>query len=154
MKCKRIPPVGWIDIQMSRERKSEPHQRTGLICCNFVFTRGAWIHEVPEDPAMINAGHESALSVRTFTHGWDIYLPDEVQVWHLDYQNYPGGRRHRVWESKTAEWSRRGTDEMIRRIHILFYGRGDPATLGRYGLGSEREVREWGEAIGLDLADE
>ncbi len=149
--CTRIPPVGWLDIQMSAARKSEPHQTTALICCNFVFTRGSWIREVPEDPAMINAGHEAALSVRTFTNGYDIYLPDEIQIWHLDYSNYRGGHRRRVWEAKSEGWQSEHTDRMIRRIHNLFYGRGDPRALGRYGLGSERTVADWAAAAGVDL---
>ncbi len=151
MMCRRIPPVGWLDIQMSPERKSEPHQTTAFVCCNFVFTHGGWIREVPEDPAMINAAHESALSLRTFTHGYDMYLPDEIQVWHLDYSNYRGGHRHRVWEAKSQLWQSEHTDRMIRRIHNLFDGRGDPRELGRYGLGSQRSVVHWAEAAGLDL---
>lgn len=151
MKCERVMPAGWIDIQMARERKSERHQQTGLVCCNFVFTHGAWIREVPEDPAMINAGHESALSARTFTHGYDIYLPDEIQVWHLDYDNYPSGR-NKVWEAKSDAWQAEGTQNMLRRLDVLFYGRGDQSLLGRYVLGTERTVGEWAEAIGLDLS--
>ena len=120
------------------------HQTTGLICCNFVFTHGAWIREVPEDPAMINAGHEAALSARTFTHGYDLYLPDEIQVWHLDYDNYPDGERHKVWEAKSSRWQTERTEEMIRRNRIIFYGQGDPRTLGRYGLGEVRSVAAWG----------
>ncbi len=150
MRCERLPPVGWIDIQMSPERKSEPHQTTALVCCNFVFTHGRWIREVPEDPGMINAGHESALSVRTYTHGWDIYLPDELQVWHLDYANYPGGHRRKVWEAKSQEWQSAHTDQMIERLRALFYG-GDPSILGRYRLGTERTVAEWAKLAGLDL---
>jgi hypothetical protein len=153
MKCERLMPAGWIDIQMSRERKSEPHQKTGLVCCNFVFTHGRWIREVPEDPAMINAGHESALSVRTFTHGYDMYLPDEIQVWHLDYSNYPDGKRNKVWEAKSDSWQTEGTTNMLRRLHVLFYGRGDASILGRYRLGTERTVAEWAQTIGLDLSD-
>ena len=151
MKCKLIPPVGWIDIQISNERKSERHQETALVCCNFVFTHGRWITEVPEDPAMINAGHESALSVRTYTHGYDIYLPDELQVWHLDYSNYPDGNRHKVWEVKTDRWQTEHTDGMIRRLHALFYGKEDARILGRYGLGKERTVAEWADLAGLKL---
>ncbi len=119
MRCERLLPAGWIDIQMSEQRKTQPHERTGLICCNFVFTRGAWVREVPEDPAMINAGHEAALSVRTFTHGCDIYLPDEIQIWHLDYDNYPEGQRHRVWEAKSDSWQAEGSRNMLRRLHAL-----------------------------------
>ena len=40
MKCEQIPPVGWIDIQMSDKRKTKAHESTALICCNFVFTHG------------------------------------------------------------------------------------------------------------------
>ncbi len=153
MKCARIQPAGWVDIQMSNERKSTKHQTTGLVCCNFVFTHGAWIREVPEDPAMINAGHESALSVRTFTHGYDIYLPDEIQIWHLDYNNYPNGERNKVWEAKSDSWQSEGTEIMLRRLQALFYNRGDRASLGRYGLGRSRTVADWAEITGLDLSD-
>jgi len=101
---------------------------------------------------MISAGHESALSLRTFTHGYDIYLPDEIQVWHLDYANYRGGR-HKFWEAKDPRWNSERTDRMVRRIHNLFYGRGGPRELGRYGLGNERTVLQWAQAVGVDLGD-
>jgi len=151
IKCDVIRPAGWLDIQMSRERKSRPHQQTPFICCNFVFTHGAWILEVPEDPAMINAGHEGPLSLRTYTHGYDMYLPDEIQVWHLDYANYPDGHRRRVWETKSSGWQAERTQLMIRRLHALVYGRGDASALGRYGAGNERSVAEWAKFAGLDL---
>ncbi|MFK7829423.1 MAG: GlcNAc-transferase family protein [Congregibacter sp.] len=152
MRCELIPPVGWIDIQISSERKSEQHQKTPLVCCNFLFTHGRWIREVPEDPAMINASHESALALRTYTHGYDIYLPDSIQVWHLDYANYPDGKRHKVWDSKSHRWQEDNTGEMIRRLHTLMFGKGDPASLGRYQLGKERTVEDWAREAGLKLA--
>ena len=151
MRCELIPPVGWIDIQMSVERKSEAHQKTPLVCCNFVFTHGRWIREVPEDPAMINAGHEAALSLRTYTHGYDIYLPDDIQIWHLDYDCYPNGKRHKVWEAKTDKWQEENTTIMIERMHILFFGKGNPEKLGRYQLGTSRTADEWAHEAGLEL---
>ena len=151
MTCGVIRPAGWLDIQMSRERKVERHQKTPFICCNFVFTHGAWIRDVPEDPAMINAGHEGPLSARTFTHGYDMYLPDSIQVWHLDYANYPDGQRHKVWEAKSSRWQAERTESMIRRLQILLYGWGDPRDLGRYGLGDQRSLAQWADASGLDL---
>lgn len=151
MRCELIPPVGWIDIQMSTKRKTQEHEKTALVCCNFVFTHGRWIREVPEDPAMINAAHESALSLRTFTHGYDIYLPDELQIWHLDYGNYPNGNRHKVWDAKTDKWQQDNTEGMIRRLHALFFGKEDPRILGRYTIGTERSVEEWAQEAGLKL---
>jgi hypothetical protein len=151
MKCELIRPEGWLDIQMSTERKSKRHQKTPYTCCNFVFTHGAWIREVPEDPAMINAGHEGPLSIRTYTHGYDIYLPDEIQVWHLDYDNYPNGYRHKVWETKSGGWQKERTDLMVSRLQTLIFGQGDIRSLGRYGPGAERSIAEWGQVAGLDL---
>ena len=151
MRCEIIRPDGWLDIQMSDERKSQRHQTTPYTCCNFVFTHGRWIVEVPEDPAMINAGHEGPLSLRTYTHGYDIYLPDEIQVWHLDYDNYPNGYRHKVWETKSNRWQSERTDLMVSRLQTLVYGKGDLGNLGRYGPGNQRSIAEWGEAAGLDL---
>lgn len=151
MRCEVLRPEGWLDLQMSDERKSQRHQKTPYTCCNFVFTHGDWIREVPEDPAMINAGHEGPLSVRTFTHGYDMYLPDEIQVWHLDYKNYPNGYRHQVWEVKSGEWQNERSNLMITRMQALMYGKGDPSILGRYGLGKERTVAAWAAEAGLDL---
>ncbi len=151
MTCRVIPPAGWIDIQMSTERKTEQHQQTALVCCNFAFTHGRWIREVPEDPAMINASHEAPLSARSYTHGYDLYLPDELQVWHLDYNNYPDGIRHKVWDVKTDHWQSQHTEDMVRRLQAMLFGKGDPAILGRYQLGTERSLDEWAELAGLKL---
>jgi hypothetical protein len=151
LSCSIVRPDGWLDIQMSDERKTQRHQTTAFTCCNFVFTHGAWILAVPEDPAMINAGHEGPLALRTYTHGYDIYLPDELQVWHLDYSNYPNGYRHHVWEVKSGQWQHERTRLMVARLQTLVYGKGDLRTLGRYGPGTERSIAEWGEQAGLDL---
>jgi len=67
--------------------------------------------------------------------------------------DYPGGKRNKVWEAKSDTWQAEGTRNMLRRIEVLFYGRGDPSILGRYRLGTARSVAEWGDAIGLDLSD-
>jgi hypothetical protein len=116
-----------------------------------VFTHGRWILEVPEDPDMINASHESALAVRTYTHGYDMFLPDENQVWHLDYRNYSDGHRHTVWETKSTSWQTEATERLRQRLDALIYGRGDAAILGRYGRGTVRTVGEWAAKAGVDL---
>lgn len=152
MTCELVRPEGWLDIQMSVERKTEAHQQTPFACCNFVFTYGSWIEEVPEDPAMINAGHEGPLSIRSFTHGWDMYLPDQIQVWHLDYSNYPNGYRHKVWETKSGDWQEERTQRMIGRLQTILFGRGDRRSLGRYDLGSVRSVADWGRFAHIDLS--
>jgi hypothetical protein len=149
--CRQDSPLGFLDFQMSAERSRGPDTRTYFIFCNFVFTHGRWILEVPEDPDMINASHESALAVRTYTHGYDMFLPDENQVWHLDYRNYSDGHRHTVWETKSTSWQTEATERLRQRLDALIYGRGDAAILGRYGRGTVRTVGEWAAKAGVDL---
>lgn len=151
MKVEQWPNWGWLDIQMSRERSKGPNTPTYLLCCNFLFTYGRWIREVPEDPGMVNACHESGLAVRSYTHGWDSFLPDSLQVWHLDYSQYSIGRRLKLWEIKPRQWQSDQTHSMMRRLDALIYGIGDPSILGRYGLGTERPIEEWAEKAGVTL---
>jgi len=150
LECNQKSPVGWIDIQMSAARSPGPNEPTYLMCCNFVFTHGRWIVDVPEDPGMINACHESALAVRSYTHGYDMFLPDEIQVWHLEYHNYAEGYRRRVWETKSTAWQHEQTEKTLKRIHLLIYGKGDPRMLGDYGPGTVRSVEEWAKKAGID----
>ena len=100
---------------------------------------------------MINASHEGALTVRSWTHGWDFFLPDELRIWHLDYNEYEGGVRNKVWDSLSDEWQDEGTQRMIARLEALYAPWGDPAELGPYGLGFERSVSEWAELADVDL---
>jgi Glycosyltransferase (GlcNAc) len=151
IRCEVVRPEGWLDFQMSNDRKSQPHQTTPFATCNFLFTHGDWIRDVPEDPTMIHATHEGPLSLRSFTHGYDMYLPDNIQVWHLEYSNYPNGYRHRAWETKSGTWQAARTELMISRLQTLVYGKGDMRTLGRYGIGNARTVADWGQAAGLNL---
>ncbi len=151
IRCRQTSPSGFLDFQMSAERSPGPNTRTSFMVCNFVFTHGRWIVDVPEDPDMINASHESALSVRTYTHGYDMFVPDEIQVWHLDYANYREGIRHTVWETKSQRWQAEATNRLLERLDALIYGKGDTAILGRYGRGSARTVEAWAEKAGVDL---
>jgi hypothetical protein len=150
IRCTQDSASGFLDFQMARERSPGPDTRTWFMVCNFVFTHGRWIVDVPEDPDMINAQHESALAVRTYTHGYDMFVPDEIQVWHLDYRNYREGRR-KVWETKSRSWQAEATNRQQERLDALIYDRGDPAILGRYGRGSVRTVEEWAAQAGVEL---
>jgi hypothetical protein len=151
IRCSQNSPHGFLDFQMSAARSPGPNTRTCFMVCNFVFTHGRWIVDVPEDPDMINASHECALAVRSYTHGYDMFVPDEIQVWHLDYSNYREGFRRTVWETKSLSWQAEATNRLRERLDALIYGRGDAAILGRYGCGTARTVEEWAANARVDL---
>ena len=70
--------------------------RTRFVNGNFAFTRGQWNVEVPQDPDHYYWGEELNVTVRSFTWGYDFFLPTEVVVWHMDHRDGPP-RRH--WEN-------------------------------------------------------
>ncbi len=125
MECKLVAPCGLVDIQMSNDRKTTKHQKSALLSCNFVFTHGSWISAVPADPAMFYADHDPSVSLRTFTHGYDIYLPDELQIWRFEERHNSGVNRHEFWETKSAQWQTQQIKNMVQRLHTLFSGNGD-----------------------------
>ena len=100
---------------------------------------------------MINASHEGALTVRSWTHGYDFFLPDELRIWHLDYSEYEGGVRSKVWDTSSQEWQGTGTEVMIQRLEAIYAPWGDPTLLGPYGVGLDRSVSEWAELADVDL---
>ena len=48
----------------------------------FVFTSGEWNKTIMQDPEHYYSGEEFALTLRSYTHGYDLFTPDEIVVWH------------------------------------------------------------------------
>jgi hypothetical protein len=82
----------WVDF-------GPPHPRlpgrNRFISGGFVFTLGRWNAEVPQDPDHYYWGEELGLTVRSFTWGYDLWVPTEICVWHMLHRHAPP-RRH--WE--------------------------------------------------------
>jgi hypothetical protein len=49
---------------------------------HFIFTLGQFCTEVQYDPSFYFHGEESSLAVRAYTHGYDIFIPNKVFIWH------------------------------------------------------------------------
>jgi hypothetical protein len=121
--------------------------RTRFINGNFAFTRGQWNVEVPQDPKQYYWGEEFHVTVRSFTWGYDFFLPSEVVAWHLMHTG-PPPRRH--WENGKTVIDQRNTvaKEGLRR---LIYS-DKPPKYGPYGLGRERSLREYEIFSGFDFS--
>lgn len=58
------------------------------IACGFIFGPIEYLYEVPQDPYMDFVFQELDLTVRTFTHGWNIYAPSFLgYIYHLYSKN-------------------------------------------------------------------
>lgn len=88
--------------------------RTRFVNGNFAFTRGQWNVEVPQDPDHYYWGEEFSISVRSFTWGYDLFLPTEVA--HRDQKDViqMSNDRDEVWDQidrteRVPDWCR-GSD--------------------------------------------
>lgn len=120
---------------------------------HFVFARGGYILEVPYDPELYFIGEEISMAVRTYTSGYDIYLPDAPVAWH----EYSRILRHKHWGDHSAE--NRGQDEMEHiwtesdsfskaKVRALLSG----MEISSCGLGTVRTLADYESAAGIVFA--
>ena len=141
--------LGWSIWFSWGERNRRNPGRSRFLSGNFVFTLGEWVDEVRIDPEHYYWGEEFALTLRSYTHGYDLFLPDEVVAWHMEHRDGPP-RRH--WENgdEVVQAKNRVAFEHLRKLAYC----DDPdeqKSLGRYGLGDKRRREEYDRYAGLDL---
>lgn len=151
---------------------SEPRPtQIPFIAAGFFFTRAEFLVDIPFDPFIpwCFMGEEIALSMRAWTHGWDIYAPRKNLIAH----QYRPGRMGlpKFWGSVGRLYGRPGMNNklqgtVIKRIkHMTGY---PDATLDKinesnigfvlenidqYGLGTTRSREEYMKFAGL-IVDE
>lgn len=137
----------WFDWGLVAD--SRPGRNRFVSGC-FVFTHGIWTDEVRQDPEHYYWGEEFALSLRSYTHGYDFFLPDSIVAWHMEHVNSPP-RRH--WENGSAVIAAKNATA-FERLRLLAYDRNSEGqvVLGRYGLGSRRSLDDYQRFAGIDLA--
>jgi len=134
----------WVDYGPPNP-KVPAHNR--FITGNFAFTLGRWNEEVPQDPDHYYWGEELNLTVRSYTAGYDLYVPNEIVVWHMLHQHGPP-RRH--WE-KGNDVVKAKNQVAYEKLRKLLYS-DEHASLGRYGLGAVRTRRDYEIYAGFDFA--
>jgi len=116
---------------------------------NFMFARASTLEEVPIDPHIHFYGDEISYAARLWTHGYDIFQPDRIVMFHywvrkesLPLQHY---RSTRTARSKRS----------LQRVrHLLgFETAQNPdalAEIDRYGLGTARPLDDLWTFGGID----
>ncbi len=149
-----LPQLKPVDIPDWQTRTTP--MRARFLAAGFLFTLGTFVKEVGYDPDLYFFGEEIAMTLRAFTHGYDLYHPNEVLVWHDYVRAY--AKRH--WDDHTEaqqparDWSKLDAPsrEKIRRLlsdeAVESYGLGPLRTLADYetfaGLSfHERKVQDY-----------
>jgi hypothetical protein len=122
-----------------------PGHHVGAGC---LFAPARLLQEVPLDPWLYFHGEEQNLAVRAWTHGWDIWHPPDLPVYHL-YGRQEARPVH--WEEsedrdRPVKWWQLHQQAEQRMAALLF----EQADLGVYGLGQARSLGHYAASSGID----
>lgn len=124
-----------------------------FISGHFAFARSEWAREIKHDPDIYFSGEELNLTVRSFTHGYDLFHPHELVIWHATMRTERDGIL--VWDDQ----ARRGEDwwtaqqKAYKKIRNLLRTQKDPdVNLDGYDLGTVRTLREYEMYAGFHFA--
>lgn len=149
---KLLMSMPWY-IQNYKDRTKVIKART--ISGHFLFTKSEFLQEVPYDPDIYFGGYceETTMSVRAWTHGYDIYSPYRQYCWH----EYTRADRPKHWddhgkESLTQKTSGERDAYGRKKTRQLFEQEDNGIVIEeRFGLGKVRTLREYEEFTGIDF---
>lgn len=126
-------------------------QPNPFISAGFLFSPAAAFDEVPYDASLYFIGEEVSLAARLWTHGWDVYTPNEVVLYHF----YGRTTERPTHWADNPNWKNRDEDSLSRIRHLLGMEVGtDPkviANLAQFGLGTARTLAEYERYADVDL---
>ena len=116
-----------------------------FVSAHFIFTLGSFCTEVPYDPHYYFHGEEINLTVRAYTHGYDLFHPHQVIAWH----EYSRKGRTKQWDDDPG-WVLRNQASHTRNRQ-LFKMDHEPRTIkfGKYGFGKVRPLAAYEQYSGL-----
>lgn len=110
---------------------------------NCLFGPRKAFEEVPYDPYLYFHGEEISLAVRFWTHGWDLFAPNDVLMY-TDYSTDRGRPRH--WTDQ-QDWDKLNLRSFKRLRHIFRLEKASEADvlqdIARYELGTKRSLKDY-----------
>jgi GT2 family glycosyltransferase len=113
----------------------------------YSFAPGSMIRDVPYDPYLpyVFFGEEYDMGARLFTHGYDLYHPTKMHVYHKWNEKRPT-----FWEQKPGE-KEEVEKKSYARLRSKFKLEPKNENMGKYDIGTERTLREYELFTGLCL---
>jgi hypothetical protein len=108
----------------------------------FVFGDGNWVKDIIQDPEHYYTGEEFALTIRSFTHGYDLFTPSKILAWHRCHYNPL--KKHFTDNKEIGDAKHRHAIERLRKLI-------EGENLSIYGLGNVRTIEDYGNFAGIDF---
>jgi hypothetical protein len=131
-------------------KKKEPSHGF-LVAGGCLFGPGHLVERVPYDPHIYFSGEECSYALRLWTHGYNIFHPCNMPVYH----QYVGKYRNKAWADKMIEphaqtkWHEYSNAGKSRSWRVT-----TGKELGIYGLGTKRTLKQYIDFCGLDYINQ
>lgn len=134
---------GWQDM-------TEPPM-SRFLSGHFCFARSEWAKEIRHDPDIYFSGEEINLTVRSYTHGYDMFHPHKLVIWHSTMREERAGKLKWDDDAKLGVdwWNKQ--DYARRKIRCLFRVE-EGIDLTGYDLGTVRTIRDYEKYAGVHFA--
>ena len=119
---------------------------------HFCFARAEWAKEIKHDPDIYFSGEELNLTVRSYTHGYDLFHPHKLVVWHSTMREERAGMLKWDDDSKNGIDFTQKQDYARKKIRVLLRTEEDPTIdLTGYDLGTVRTLRDYEKYAGFNF---
>jgi hypothetical protein len=136
--------AGWLTGDSTRP------VRARFASGHFLFAPGSFVEAVPYDPDLYFLGEETALAVRAFTHGYDLFHPGVPILSH----EYTRANRPKHWDDHVRSngiaiaWHERDAVSRAKIRRLLH----EPS-IGQYELGAERTLADYEAYAGVSFRE-
>jgi len=141
---------GSFSRQVSTTTKCTDITHAILIAAGCIFTKGAFVKEIPYDPNYYFYGEELSMALRAFTRGYSFFHIPDVPLFHL-YTDTSDRSRKLHWdpeddEKRAVKWTELDKDS-LNRLDDLFADKVE----GPMNLGKQRSLEDYALISGIDL---
>ena len=112
---------------------------------HFCFTLGKFSKEVQHNPEFYFHGEEISIAVRAYTHGYDLFHPHKVIIWH----EYTRNGRTKHWDDDKEWWKLNNSAHNLNRLLFGMDGNVQSGHDGEYGFGNVRTLSDYERYSGL-----
>uniref|UniRef100_A0A6C0KVS4 Glycosyltransferase 2-like domain-containing protein n=1 Tax=viral metagenome TaxID=1070528 RepID=A0A6C0KVS4_9ZZZZ len=120
---------------------------------HFCFTSGDFCINVKHDPSYYFTGEEMNITVRAYTHGYDLFHPHILIAWHEYTRKY----RTKHWDDDSNWWKLDKVSKMRNRAFFSMELPGDNVVVnkeeyfGEYWIGKERSIENYEKESGINF---
>ena len=119
-----------------------------FISGHMIFVDGKFCEEVIYDPHYLFHGEEINLTVRAYSHGYDLFHPHKPIIYHEYSRSH---RPRKCWDDDPTWGFQNSKSHLRNRKFFEMDGEKKDIDFGEYDLGSDRTIEDYEEYSGVSM---